>query len=143
MIKRIVVSEEYFFGQFGPEHFEKMKAGVDLFNEQKYWECHEELEHHWLEDAGDNARLIYWAIIQVAAAMYHFRESNLEGVHGLLAKAKNKFQRATQHNVETDYLREHINWEEFKNLVMNSPERGELVVYQEIYDFRFKGSLWK
>ena len=46
---------------------------------KKYWECHEELEHHWLEDAGDNARLIYWAVIQVAAAMYHFRDDNLKG----------------------------------------------------------------
>ena len=46
------MSENYHFGQFTPEHFEKMKKGVQLFNEQKYWECHEELEHHWLEDAG-------------------------------------------------------------------------------------------
>ena len=136
------MSEKYFFGQFGPEHFDKMKAGVSLFNEQKYWECHEELEHHWLEDAGDNARLIYWAIIQVAAAMYHYRDGNLEGVHGLLFKAKNKLQRASDHKVETDYLLEHINWQEFRKLIINSPERGELLEYQEIYDFRFKGSAW-
>ena len=78
------MSDDYSYGQFSPEHFEKMKKGIELFNQQMYWECHEELEHHWLEDAGDNARLIYWSVIQVAAAMYHFRDENMEGVHGLL-----------------------------------------------------------
>ena len=132
------MSEQYFFGQFTPEHFSKMRKGIDLFNEQKYWECHEELEHHWLEDAGDNARLIYWAVIQVAAAMYHYRDSNLEGVHGLIAKAKEKFQRAEKNRVETNYLRENLNWDEFKKLTLDAPQKGELQEYQSLYDFRFK-----
>ena len=72
-----------------------------MFNEQKYWECHEELEHHWLEDSGDNARLIYWAVIQVAAAMYHYRDKNLIGVQGLLKKARDKLVRAEKNKVET------------------------------------------
>ena len=131
------MTTEYAYGQFGPTHFEKIKKGVELFNEQKYWECHEELEHHWLEDVGDNARLIYWAIIQVAAAMYHFRDENLKGVHGLLSKAKNKLERAEKNRVETEFLRESFNWEEFKKMTLDSPVNGELKDYQHIYDFRF------
>lgn len=131
------MNDDYSYGQFTPEHFEKMRKGIELFNEQKYWECHEELEHHWLEDAGDNARLIYWAVIQVAAAMYHFRDENLQGVHGLLYKAKDKLNRGIKNRVETRYLLEHINWNEFRQLILNSPQKGNLSEYQHIYDFRF------
>ena len=95
------------YGQFTPEHFEKMRKGVELFNEQKYWECHEELEHHWLEDAGDNARLIYWAVIQVAAAMYHYRDENLQGVHGLIYKAKDKLNRGVRGKWKQLFIRKY------------------------------------
>jgi len=135
------MSENYHFGQFTPEHFEKMKKGVQLFNEQKYWECHEELEHHWLEDAGDNARLIYWAVIQVAAAMYHYRDGNLAGIHGLLAKAKNKLERAEKNNVETEYLYENINWREFREMTLSAPVSENVEDYCHIYDFRFRGNI--
>lgn len=131
------MSEEYAYGQFSPEHFLKLKKGIELFNEQKYWECHEELEHHWLEDAGDQARLVYWAVIQVAAAMYHFRDENLEGVHGLLYKAKDKLTRGVRGRVETPYLLEQINWNEFRKMVLAAPEKGSLSEYQHIYNFRF------
>ena len=135
------MSENYHFGQFTPEHFEKMKKGVQLFNEQKYWECHEELEHHWLEDAGDNARLIYWAVIQVAAAMYHYRDENLAGIHGLLSKAKNKLERAKKNNVETKYLYENINWREFREMTLSAPISENFEDYSHIFDFRFKGNI--
>ena len=132
------MENDYAYGQFTPEHFEKMRRGVELFNEQKYWECHEELEHHWLEDAGDSARLIYWSVIQVAAAMYHYRDENLEGVHGLLFKAKDKLTRGVRGKVETNYLLEKINWNEFRKMVLSAPEKGSLSEYQHIYDFRFR-----
>ncbi len=132
------MNETYSFGQFSPKHFEKLKGGLELFNQQKYWECHEELEHHWLEDAGDKARLVYWAVIQVAAAMYHFRDDNIEGVHGLLFKAKDKLRRGVQGRVETRFLLEEINWHDFRQLVLNSPDKGPLEEYQALFDFRFK-----
>ena len=129
----------YHYGQFTPEHFEKMKEGILLFNEQKYWECHEELEHHWLEDSGDNARLIYWAVIQVAAAMYHYRDKNLIGVQGLLKKARDKLVRAEKNKVETPFLFDKINWQEFREMTLSSKEEGSIDEYDHIYHFRFKG----
>ena len=132
------MKDDYSYGQFSPDHFFKMQKGIELFNEQKYWECHEELEHHWLEDAGDNARLIYWAIIQVAAAMYHYRDDNIEGVHGLIYKAKDKLNRAIKNRVETRFLLENINWNEFRQLILDTPDKGLLREYQRVYDFRFQ-----
>ena len=53
---------------FDQTHLAIMEQGIYLFNAQKYWECHEELEHHWLEEPGP-IRNVYWAVIQVAASM--------------------------------------------------------------------------
>lgn len=78
---------KYEFGQFSPSHLEKMKEGLTLFNEQKYWECHEALEDVWMEDRNDNARNVYWAVIQVAAACIHYRDSNLIGAQGKIGRA--------------------------------------------------------
>ncbi len=125
--------------QFGPEHFEKIKQGVNLFNKQFYWECHEELEHHWLEDRGDNARYVYWAIIQIAASMYHVRNGNKEGAFGLLKKAKDKIHFCEKNYVESDYLYDNINWKEFKEKIKAAPNDGELSVLNELYEFRFHG----
>ena len=90
---------------------------------------------------GDNARLIYWAVIQVAAAMYHYRDENLAGIHGLLSKAKNKLERAEKNNVETKYLYENINWKEFREMTLSAPISENFEDYSHIYDFRFKGNI--
>ena len=69
--------------------------------------------------------------------MYHYRDENLEGVHGLLYKAKDKLTRGVKNRVETEFLLEIINWNEFRQLVLRSPEKGSLNEYKNIFDFRF------
>jgi len=128
----------YQLGQFSKEHLNCLKKGIELYNEQKYWECHEELEHHWLEYRGDNARLVFWAIIQAAAAMYHFNDNNLIGIHGLIAKAQDKLRRCESLGVETPLLEKSLNWIEFKKLIMSASLNGEIEDYRVIFDFRFK-----
>jgi predicted metal-dependent hydrolase len=128
----------YQYGQFGPEHLEKIRPGIECFNQQKYWECHEELEHVWLEDRQDPARNVYWAIIQVAAALVHYREKNLEGAKGMLNKAKNKFERCEKQNIETDLLEEKLSWNRFKTMSLSVPDEPQLADFKELYDFRFE-----
>ena len=122
---------------FNKEHLEKVKEGVRLYNQQKYWECHEELEHHWLEDRGDNVRLVYWAIIQVAAALFHYREGNLTGAQGMLNKAKDKFRRAEQAYVESTLLEKSLNWSQFKKLVREVPDEAKIEDFNKLYRFKF------
>ncbi|MEA9355076.1 DUF309 domain-containing protein [Bacteriovorax sp. PP10] len=128
--------------QFDQSHLEVIEQGILLFNVQKYWECHEDLEHHWLEEPGP-LRNVYWAVIQVAAAMIHFRESNLVGARGLIYKAKQKFDRCEQFNVESDLLRSELSWTELKALVRAVPAEPVLSDFEKLYAFRFKDpSLW-
>lgn len=114
-----------------------MKEAVRLFNDQKYWECHEALEDLWAEDTQDSARLIYWAVIQVAASCIHVRDHNLIGAQGMLAKARDKFRRAREQGVLTDQLR-FLDWEELERLVLAVPEASTLADFKFLFDFRFK-----
>lgn len=129
---------DYTFGQFTPEHLEKMREGVKLFNEQKYWECHESLEDLWMEDRNDAARNVYWAVIQVAAACIHYRDSKLVGAKGMIFKAKEKFRRCRSQNILTDITFKYLDWEELETIALGIPEQPVLEDFAELFAFRFK-----
>lgn len=129
--------------QFEQSHFELIAEGIRLFNAQKYWECHEELEHHWLEEAGP-LRNVYWAIIQIAAAMIHFRDGNIVGARGLHYKALEKFERCEKFAVESPVLEKYLSWSELKALARAVPKEPVLKDFEALFEFRFKDpDQWK
>lgn len=131
---------QYTFGQFSPEHLAKMEEGIALFNEQKYWECHEALEDIWMEDRDDNARNVYWAVIQIAAACIHYRNSNLIGAQGMIFKARQKLQRCHELHVLTDLVYKYLDWEELEEIIDRIPQGDKSVLsdFVELFTFRFK-----
>lgn len=129
---------DYPFGTFGPEHLQKVKDGIVCFNNKQYWECHEALEDVWLEDRNDPARNVYWAIIQVAASLYHVREKNLAGAQGMIKKAKEKFNRCEKQNIETDLMYKFLSWKELKGLVFQIDNEDELEKFSTLYGFKFE-----
>lgn len=130
----MTINEDYAFAK---EHLEKIQEGILLFNSEKFWECHEDLEHHWLEARGDNVRLIYWAVIQAAACLYHVRDSNLVGAQGLLKKTLDKLDRCEKHHVESDLLETNLSWKSFKNTVRRIKMNPELEDFNELYNYKF------
>lgn len=129
---------DYQFGQFTPEHLEKIKPGIQMFNDELFFECHEFLEDLWIEDNTDNARYVYWAVIQYAVAMYHFREDNVKGVQGLLRKAKNKIEEIEKRHVETEIMERFLSWSKFKKLIKDAKLDSPLADYAKLYKFKFK-----
>ena len=128
----------YRFGQFSPRHLKLSAEGIELFNSQHYWECHEVFEDLWKEDRGDHARYVWWAIIQVAAAMIHYRDGKLSGARGLIAKAKDKFHKCEELGVETEIMDQYLDWRELKTLVREVPEEPKLADFAPLFAFRFK-----
>jgi uncharacterized protein len=47
--------------------------GIDEFNQQLFFECHETLEEIWLEDRGED-RKFYQGIIQIAAGYFKWQQ---------------------------------------------------------------------
>lgn len=130
---------DYKFGQFTPEHLVKIREGVELFNEQKYWECHESLEDLWMEDRNDAARNVYWAIIQVAAACIHYRDHKIIGARGMIAKAKEKFKRCHDQAVLTNIVFQFLDWKELEEIVFKISDKDpELEEFEDLFNFRFK-----
>lgn len=125
---------------FSEEHLEKMKEGIHLFNEQKYWESHEALEEVWLEDRNDPVRNVYWAVIQVAAACIHFRDENLIGAQGMISKAKEKFKRCRDFGIVSGLLKEELQWETLEEIVNRVPDSkiSSLEDFEELFNFRFE-----
>lgn len=117
-----------------------MEEGVNFFNEQKYWECHEALEDVWMEDRNDQARNVYWAVIQVAAACIHYRDGKLIGAQGMIMKAKEKFKRCRDLHVLTELTYQYLDWEELESIVAKIPNGtvSTLDDFKELYNFRFK-----
>lgn len=124
---------------FDQEHLKKMEEGIRLFNEQKYWECHESLEELWLEDRQDPVRNIYWAVIQVAAACIHYRDKNLIGCQGMITKAKEKFKRCRDQHVLSQLAFNALGWEELESLALKVPDspNSKLEDFKDLYNFRF------
>jgi predicted metal-dependent hydrolase len=68
-------------------HF--FQQGIDLFNEGKFFECHEAWEGVWKRSSGDE-KLFYQGIIQAAVAILHAQRGNLTGAASLYGKASVK-----------------------------------------------------
>lgn len=59
-------------------HDPRLAKGIDEFNEQLFFECHETLEEIWLEEHGED-RLFYQGLIQVAAGYLKWEQGILIG----------------------------------------------------------------
>ncbi|MGB8685258.1 MAG: DUF309 domain-containing protein [Candidatus Binatus sp.] len=69
-----------------PDFYEQ---GIDLFNEGRFFECHEAWEEIWKRSDGAE-KLFYQGLIQAAVAILHAQRGNLEGARSLYEKASTK-----------------------------------------------------
>ena len=65
------------------------KIGIELFNDEFYFESHEAWEEIWQTDNSNN-REFFQGLIQLAAVMVHSTNENLKGMQRLTAMAFEK-----------------------------------------------------
>ncbi|MDO8434507.1 MAG: DUF309 domain-containing protein [Candidatus Binatus sp.] len=70
-------------------HQEVFERGIELFNEGRFFECHEVWEEIWLRAEGDE-KLFLQGMIQAAVAILHAQRGNLDGARSLYAKSSAK-----------------------------------------------------
>jgi predicted metal-dependent hydrolase len=51
----------------------RLQKGIDEFNQQLFFECHETLEEIWLEEHGEDRRF-YQGVIQIAAGYFKWQQ---------------------------------------------------------------------
>ncbi len=71
-----------------------LREGIDLFNRERFFECHEVLEEAWLQASGEQ-RTFLQGLIQVAVAFYHLRRENIIGAGRLLTAGVEKLSAFT------------------------------------------------
>jgi hypothetical protein len=57
------------------DKIEVLKRAVELFNEQRYWECHETLEQIWRKEPRGPEKDVQQGIILAASALVHFQKN--------------------------------------------------------------------
>lgn len=72
-----------------PELPEEYLRGIKLFNEGRFFDCHEVWETVWLESEGIERDFLH-AMIQAAAALHHFQRGNLKGADSVGRRAIGK-----------------------------------------------------
>jgi uncharacterized protein len=71
------------------DHSKFYEQGIDLFNQGRFFECHEAWEEVWKRSDGE-LKLFYQGLIQAAVAILHAQRGNLEGARSLYEKASTK-----------------------------------------------------
>ena len=122
---------------FEAEFKDSIIKGINEYNDQFFWECHETLEDPWMEMLGDPYRDVIWAIIQVGTALFHFQNGNIAGAKGMLNKGKEKINRCASAMVDHEYLDEKLSWSTFIDLVFKIPNEPALSDFLELEKFKF------
>ena len=63
--------------------------GIEQFNSQDFYACHDTLEALWME-AGEPEKRFYQGILQIAVALYHLGNQNWRGAAILLGEGINR-----------------------------------------------------
>lgn len=118
-------------------HLTQLREGLSLFNQEKFWECHELLEDLWADYSHSSLKYVSWSIIQVATSLYHVRNQNLAGAQGMLKKAKEKIQQCEKLKIENELMEKSLQWSLFKQLVFAIKDSDNLEAFQNLYKFKF------
>ncbi len=85
-----------------------LREGIELFNEERFWESHEMLERIWHPAKGDEREIIQ-GIILTAAALVHAQKDRNETSLGMLKKARDKLGHAEGYEgIDLRLLRDRI-----------------------------------
>jgi predicted metal-dependent hydrolase len=94
------------------EHLSKKEAldrSRELFNDERYWKCHEVLENIWKQSEGEEKRLLN-GIILVAAAFVHFQKGENQTCVSILRRAHGKIESCTgeYYRIKIDLLKDTV-----------------------------------
>lgn len=68
-----------------------LAAGLTLFNQGDYYDCHDVLEALWME-ADPTDKPFYQGILQIAVGLYHLANGNWRGASILLGEGVNRLR---------------------------------------------------
>lgn len=89
---------------------EAIDRARNLFNNEKFWKCHEVLEVVWKQAEGDEKKLLN-GVILVAAALVHFQKGEIGICMNILKRADAKIKSGKEeeyYRIKLDSLKENL-----------------------------------
>jgi len=71
LLDRDLTEEETKFPTLYRDKVQTVRESVDLFNDQRYWECHEAMEQIWRREKNPNEKAVQQGMILSASALVH------------------------------------------------------------------------
>ena len=71
---------------------DRFRQGIELFNEEEFFECHEIIEDLWLATQ-DEYKDLYKGVIQAAVALHHLGRGNLKGAQKVYGTSRKYLQK--------------------------------------------------
>jgi hypothetical protein len=89
---------------------EAIRSGLDLFNQERYWESHESLESAWRGASGDEKEVLQ-GLILLAAALVHWQKNERNVTLSVMKRAWDKLRAHEGHyfGVDTMVLADKVN----------------------------------
>ncbi len=85
---------------------------IELFNEERYWECHETLEQIWRSELKGREKDVQQGIILAASALVHFKKDEIDVCLRMIPRALEKlasWSDSKYYNLDVDRLRQDLN----------------------------------
>lgn len=67
-----------------------VQLSIELFNEQRYWECHETLEQIWRKEKNPDEKALQQGVILAASALVHAQKGERKVCLGIIPRAVKK-----------------------------------------------------
>ncbi len=87
---------------------ETVKESVQLFNEQRYWECHEAMEQIWRRETNPTEKALQQGMILSASALVHAQKDEDAICIGMIPSALtrlNQWKEASYYTLNVDLLK--------------------------------------
>jgi len=96
LLDRDLTDEETKFPALYKDKVKTVKESVDLFNDQRYWECHEAMEQIWRRETNPNEKSVQQGMILAASALVHAQKDEDEICLGMIPRTLLKLDAWTE-----------------------------------------------
>ena len=104
--------------------------GVEQFNQQQFYACHDTLEALWIE-AVEPDKTFYQGLLQIAVAFYHLGNHNWRGSVILLGEGMNRLRRYLPTYADLDVEQFLVQVSQFLTLLHETgPDRVDTILQQ-------------
>ena len=108
LLDRDLTEEDTKFPTLYHDKEETIQESIQLFNEQRYWECHEAMEQIWRRETNPTEKALQQGVILSASALVHAQKDEDAICLGMISSALtrlNRWKEPVYYSLNVDLLK--------------------------------------